>query len=73
MVLSVLPLKPQLWMYAVPLLSQQLSVMQLLRGEALSVAATGLGVAATLLCALLVFVGARRGYQSERLAITSGG
>jgi sodium transport system permease protein len=72
-VLSVLPLKARLWMFAVPLLSQQLSVMQLLRGEALSVAATGLGVATTLLCALLVFAGARRGYQSERLAITSGG
>src|SRR5579862_680338 len=71
-VLSVLPLKAQLWMFAVPLLSQQLSVMQLLRGEALSVTATGVGVATTLLCALLVFAGARRGYQSERLAITSG-
>jgi sodium transport system permease protein len=72
-VLSVLPLKAQLWMFAVPLLSQQLSVMQLLRGETLSVAATALGAATTLLCALLVFAGARRGYQSERLAITSGG
>lgn len=71
-VLSVLPLKAQLWMFAVPLLSQQLSVMQLLRGEALSVAATALGVAATLLCALAVFAAARRGYQSERLAITTG-
>ena len=71
-VLSVLPLKPQLWMFAVPLLSQQLSVMQLLRGEALSAAETALGVIATLLCALAVFAGARRGYQSERLAITSG-
>lgn len=72
-VLSVLPLKAQLWMFSVPLLSQQLSVMQLLRGETLSVAATVLGVASTLLCALLVFLGARRGYQSERLAIGSGG
>ncbi len=72
-VLSVLPLKAQLWMFAVPLLSQQLSVMQLLRGETLSFAATALGAASTLLCALLVFAGARRGYQSERLAITSGG
>jgi len=71
-VLSLLPLKARLWMFAVPLLSQQLSVMQLLRGEVLSVAATALGAGATLLCVVAVFLWARRGYQSERLAITSG-
>ena len=32
-VLSLLPVKAALWMYAVPLLGQQLTIMQLLRGE----------------------------------------
>ncbi len=68
-VLSVLPLKPRLWMYAVPLLGQQLSVMQLLRGEAVPLAAALLCVAATLLLAQVAFSAARRSYRSERLAI----
>jgi sodium transport system permease protein len=68
-VLSLLPVKPQLWMYAVPLLSQQLSVMQLLRGEVLSLESVALSVLATLVCVVVVFALARRNYRSERLAV----
>jgi len=70
-VLSVLPIKPQLWMYAVPLLGQQLSIVQLLRGETLSASAPGLCAAVTLLAAVAAFHYARRNYESERLALSA--
>jgi len=68
-VLSLLPLKAQLWMYAVPLLGQQLAVMRLLRAEAVPPVALALNVVATLLAALAAFALTRRVYDSERLAI----
>ena len=68
-VLSVLPVKAQLWMYAVPLLGQQLAVMRLLRAEPVPGIALGLSAAATLLAVLAVFLLTRRVYESERLAI----
>jgi sodium transport system permease protein len=70
-VLSILPLKPQLWMYAVPLLGQQLSIVQLLRGEALSASTTGLCAGVTLLAAVVAFRFARYNYESERLALAA--
>lgn len=68
-VLSILPVKPQLWMYAVPLLGQQLSVMQRLRGEPLLPGNWALSAVVTLLATALAFWAARRAYDSERLAI----
>ena len=50
-VLSVLPVKAQLWMYAVPLLGQQLAIMRLLRGEPLSALALALSAVVTMLVA----------------------
>jgi sodium transport system permease protein len=70
-VLSVLPVKAQLWMYAVPLLGQQLAIMRLLRAETVPGIALALSVVATALAALAVFLVARRLYESERLAITA--
>ncbi len=70
-VLSVLPVKAQLWMYAVPLLGQQLAIMRLLRAEAVPGMALALSALMTLLAALAVFVLARRVYNSERLAIST--
>jgi sodium transport system permease protein len=70
-VLSLLPVKAQLWMYAVPLLGQQLAVMRLLRAEAVPGLALCLSALVTLLTALAVFLLARRVYNSERLAITA--
>ena len=69
--LSVMPVKAQLWMYAVPLLGQQLTIMRLLRAE--GVPALGLAISAlvTLLAVALLFALARRVYESERLAISS--
>jgi sodium transport system permease protein len=70
-VLSVLPVKAQLWMYAVPLLGQQLAIMRLLRAEPVSALALALSAAVTMLAALAVFALTRRVYESERLAISS--
>ena len=68
-ILSVLPIKPQDWMYMVPLMSQQLSVTKLLRGESLPIQPVALGFVITLVVALAAFWLTRRNYESERLAI----
>jgi sodium transport system permease protein len=70
-VLSVLPVKAQLWMYAVPLLGQQLAIMRLLRAEPVPALALALSALVTLLAATAVFLLARRVYDSERLAIST--
>jgi sodium transport system permease protein len=70
-VLSVLPVKAQLWMYAVPLLGQQLAIMRLLRAETVPGIALALSAVMTMLAVLAVFLLARRVYNSERLAITA--
>jgi sodium transport system permease protein len=70
-VLSVVPVKAQLWMFAVPLLGQQISIMRLLRGEPVPGMGLALGAVTTLLSLVAVFALARRFYGSERLAISS--
>ena len=69
-VLSVLPVKAQLWMYAVPLLGQQITIMRLLRAEPVPPFALLLSALVTLLAATAVFMLTRRVYDSERLAIS---
>lgn len=69
-ILSLLPVKAQLWMYAVPLLSQQLAVMRLLRAEPVPASAMALSAITTLLAAVAVFALTRRVYNSEKLAIS---
>ena len=70
-ILSVLPVKAQLWMYAVPLLGQQLTLMRLLRAESVPLIGIALSGLVTLLAALAVFNLARRIYSSEKLAIST--
>jgi sodium transport system permease protein len=70
-VLSVVPVKAQLWMYAVPLLGQQLAIMRLLRAEPVPIIALTLSALTTLLALVAVFLLARRAYNSERLAIST--
>ena len=70
-VLSVLPVKAQLWMYAVPLLGQQLAIMRLLRAEPVPALALALSALVTLLAAVALFVLTRRIYNTERLAIAT--
>jgi sodium transport system permease protein len=68
-IMSVLPIKAQTWMYTVPLMSQQLSVTKLLRGESLPVQPVALGFLITLMAAVIAFWFCKRNYDSERLAI----
>jgi len=70
-ILSIMPVKAQLWMYAVPLLGQQLTLMRLLRAEPLPFTGLMLSALLTLLAAAGVFALARRVYNSERLAISA--
>jgi sodium transport system permease protein len=69
-ILSVVPVKAQLWMYAVPLLGQQLALMRLLRAEPVAGVTLGLTALATLLAVAVLFLLARRSYESERLAVS---
>lgn len=68
-ILSVLPIKAQNWMYTVPLMSQQLSVTKLLRGEGLPIQPVALGFLITLVAAVIAFWFSKRNYDSERLAV----
>jgi sodium transport system permease protein len=71
LLLMVIPVKSQTWMYAVPLLGQQLGIMRLLRGEtpgALDIVVCLLG---SLLAAVLAFAVSLRVYASERLAVSA--
>jgi sodium transport system permease protein len=69
--LSVMPVKTAAWMYAVPLLSQQVGITELLMGGAVTVGQ----VAVCLLCgftvAALMLAITARVYASERLAISA--
>ncbi|HEY6515718.1 MAG TPA: ABC transporter permease [Steroidobacteraceae bacterium] len=69
--LLAIPVKEQPWMYAVPLLGQQLGIMRLLRGEVpgfVDIAACLLG---GLLAAAVAFAISLRVYASERLAVSA--
>jgi sodium transport system permease protein len=69
-VLSFMPIKAQAWMYAVPLLGQNLGIMQLLRGDGVSVEQIGLCLAGSLVAALVAVLATIQLYRSERLAIS---
>ncbi len=69
-VLAFMPIKAQAWMYAVPLLGQNLGIMQLLRGDGVTVQQLLLCLAGSLLAALLAVLATIQLYRSERLAIS---
>ncbi|MHB1272895.1 MAG: ABC transporter permease [Rhodanobacter sp.] len=71
LVLAILPIKAQAWMYAVPLLGQNLGIMQLLRGDGVSGQQIGLCLAGSLAAALLAVLATIQLYRSERLAISA--
>jgi sodium transport system permease protein len=68
---SVLPFTPRLWMYTLPLIGQQLTILRLLRGEAVNPLPLALCTVVTLLAAGAVFLVTRRVYESERLAVNA--
>jgi sodium transport system permease protein len=70
-VLMVLPIKAQDWMYAVPLLGQHLGILDLVRGTGVSATHLALCLGGSALAALVVTVVTMQLYRSERLAISS--
>ncbi|MGH8041794.1 MAG: ABC transporter permease [Rudaea sp.] len=71
MLMSLLPIKTQLWMYAVPLMGQQVTITRLMRGDAVPDAALLLCFVSTAFAAFIASAIAARIYQSERLAISA--
>lgn len=69
--LSFMPLKAQAWMYAIPVLGQNLGIMQLLRGDGVSAEQVGLCLAGSLAAALLAMLVTIQLYRSEKLAISA--
>ena len=68
--LSVVPVRAEPWMYAVPLLGQNLGIVQLLRGDGMPMWQIGLCLGGGFAAALVAIVGAAMLYRSERLAIS---
>jgi sodium transport system permease protein len=66
-----MPFKTLFWMYAVPLMSQQIIITRLLRGDAVPTTGLAMCFVCTALAALLVYALALRVYHSERLAISA--
>ena len=71
LLLSILPFKAQLWMYAVPLLGQQVVITRLMRGDPVSSAGLGVCFLGTAVAAVVASTITARIYQSERLAISA--
>ena len=69
--LSFMPVKAQAWMYAIPVLGQNLGIMQLLRGDGVSAEQVGLCLAGSLAAALLAMLVTIQLYRSEKLAISA--
>jgi sodium transport system permease protein len=69
--LSAMPIKVAGWMYAVPLLGQQIGITQLLRGDILSLHDIAVCMVSGLAVAMLVTLLTARVYGSERLAISA--
>jgi sodium transport system permease protein len=70
LLVTVLPFKTALWMYAIPLVGQQLVITRALRGDTVGLVAELLVIGSTLVLAGLSYVAARRAYTSERLALS---
>ncbi len=68
--ISILPVKAAMWMYATPIVGQSLIILRLLRGDVVSVQALLACMAGTALAAALACWITARVYRSEGLAIS---
>lgn len=68
--LSVIPVRAEPWMYAVPLLGQNLGIVQLLRGDGVPGWQLGMCLAGGFVAAVLAVWATAWLYRSERLAIS---
>jgi sodium transport system permease protein len=71
MMLSLFPVKTEAWMYAVPLMGQQIVITRLMRGDAVAPGELGLCFACTAAAALVVYALTVTIYRGERLAIST--
>ncbi len=71
LLLSVMPFKVQAWMYAVPLMGQQIAITRLLRGDSVLPSSMLLSFACTTVAVIVLCVIAAQVYRSERLAISA--
>jgi len=71
MLLSLFPVKTETWMYAVPLMGQQITITRLMRGDAVTAEQLGLCFVCTAAAALLVYAVTAVIYRGERLAIST--
>lgn len=69
--LSILPVKAKLWMYAIPVVGQQTVILRLMRGETVATTPLAICVLCTTIAALIVCAITARIYQSEQLAISA--
>lgn len=69
--LSVVPMKAQTWMYAIPLLGQQVGITELLRGTPVPTVDVLVCLASGFAVAIVVVVITALIYRSERLAISA--
>src|SRR6185437_321528 len=70
LLLSFMPIKAQAWMYAVPLLGQNLGIMQLLRGDGVTGGQLGLCVGGSMVAVVVAVLATVQLYRSEKLAIS---
>lgn len=71
MMLSLFPVKTETWMYAVPLMGQQITITRLMRGDDVATFELGLCFACTAAAALIVYFLTVAIYRGERLAIST--
>jgi len=69
--LSILPVKAQSWMYAVPLLGQHLTITRLVRGETVAGVDIALCMVSGLMIAFVAWLVTALVYRSEKLAISA--
>ncbi|OZB62079.1 MAG: ABC transporter permease [Lysobacterales bacterium 13-68-4] len=69
-VLMVMPIKPQDWMYSVPLLGQHLGILDLVRGSGVSPLHLALCLGGSAIAAVIAAGITMQLYRSERLAIS---
>lgn len=71
LMLTISPIKAQLWMYAIPLMGQQVAITRLLRGDFVSSTALMTSFVCTAIAAFLIYAITVRVYRGERLAISA--
>jgi len=71
MLMAINPIKPDDWMYGVPLVSHQLLIEQIVRGEAMVPWQVAMSIGITTLVGILIALVATRLYHREHLAISA--